>query len=209
MGILRITVDHTVRITAESARVHVLVRGSSSLSGDVAAKKAAVVREIVADLATLGVPEDAIEVTGVRLATREGKLLNTSSVEIQLVVTAAADQLPDVLGALAARAGVSVDHLEWVFRDFEASIPATADAMTMARRKADAVAAAAGLEVTGIENASDSWSMPMPRAELAAQSDMMFAARSAKASEPLDLGIELNATSELSVHLSVDFALSS
>lgn len=209
MGVLRITVDHTVRITADSARVHVLVRGASSLSGDIAARKAAVVREIVADLAGKGAPEEAVEVTGVRLATREGRLLNSSSVEIELVVTAATDQLPDVLGALAERAGVSVDHLEWVYSDFEASIPATADAMTMARRKADAVAAAAGLEVTGIANASDSWSMPMPRVEFAAQSDMMFAARSAKASEPLDLGVELNATSELSVHLSVDFELSS
>jgi hypothetical protein len=209
MGILRITVDHTVRVTAESARVHAVVRGSSSLSGDIAAKKAAMVREIVADLAGRGVSEHAIEVAGLRLATREGKLLNTSTIEIELVITAGTDQLPDVLGALSERAGVSVDYLEWVFQDFEASIPATATAMTMARRKANAVAAAAGLEVTGVASASDSWSMPMPRVELAAQADMAFAAAATRSKAPLDLGVELNATSELLVHLSVDFELSS
>ncbi len=209
MGILRITVDHTVRITADSARVHALVRGASTLTGDVATKKAAVVRDIVADLAGRGVEERAIEVTGVRLGTREGRLLNASSIEIDLVVTAGTDQLPDVLGGLAERPGVSVESLEWVFPDFEASIPATATAMMMARRKADAVAAAAGLEVTGVANASDSWSMPVPTVELAAQSDMVYAARASKPAPALDLGVQLNATSELSVHLSVDFELSS
>ena len=77
--------------------------------------------------------------------------------------------------------------------------------MTKARRKADAIAAAAGLEVTGIANASDSWSMPQPY-EQAADSAMMFAAGASSA--PLDLGVELNTTTQLSTHLSVDFELS-
>jgi uncharacterized protein YggE len=114
--------------------------------------------------------------------------------------------LPDLLGALADRPGVSVQRLEWVYDEFEASIAAAAEAMKMARRKADAIAAAAGLEVTGIANATDSWSMPQPQAELA-DSGMLFAARAASA--PVDLGIELNSTTELSTHLSVDFELSS
>ena len=206
MGILRITVDHHVRITAASARVHALVRGSSTLAAGVAGRQAALVRDIVAELAVHGVPEDDVEVTGVRLATRDGALLKNQSVEIDLVVAAGSGQLPDVLGVLADRPGVSVSRLEWVYDGFEASIGATAAAMAMARRKADAVAAAAGLEVTGVEQASDSWSMPSPRPEPAEPA--MFAARARAESAPLDLGLELSATTELSVHLSVDFALS-
>jgi hypothetical protein len=208
MGILRITVDHTVRITATSARVHALVRGSSTFSGDLTGKKSALVREIVADLAARGVGEDAIDVAGVRLGTREGKLLNTQSIEISLVVAAAPELLPGVLGALSDRAGVSVEQVEWVYDEFEASIPATATAMTMARRKADAVAMAAGVEITGISDASDSWSMPGPR-PMMAQADMMYAAAPRARHEPLDLGLEINTTTDLCVHLSVDFALSS
>lgn len=208
MGLLRITVDHTVRVTASSARVHIRVRGSSTIFGGLAGRKAAEVRDLVADLAGRGVPEDAIEVTGVHIATGDVKLLKSQAVDIALVVRATADQLPDVLGALSERPGVTVDELEWVYEQFEASIPATAEAMAMARRKADAVAAAAGLEVTGIANASDSWSMPTPRVEFASD-QVMFAASARAAAPPLDLGLDLNATTELSVHLSVDFDLSS
>ena len=205
MGLLRVNVDHLVRISATSARVHARVRGSSLVATGVAGRKAAEVRDVVAALAAHGISEDAVEVAGVRLTTSEGRILHSQSVDIQLVVTANPDQLPDVLGVLADRPGVAVENLEWVYDEFEASITAAAEAMKKARRKADAIAAAAGLEVTGITTASDSWSMPQAPVPFAGEG-MMYAARASAA--PLDLGVEINATTELSTHLSVDFELS-
>ncbi len=205
MGLLRVSVDHLVRISATSARVHARVHGSSLAATGVAGRKAAEVRDVVAALATRGISEDAVEVTGIRLTTSDGRILHSQSVDIQLVIAAGAELLRDVLGVLADRPGVAVERLEWVYDDFEASITAAAEAMAKARRKADAIAAAAGLEVTGIANASDSWSMPQPQVELA-DSGMLYAARASAA--PLDLGVELNTTTELSTHLSVDFELS-
>lgn len=205
MGLLRVSVDHVVRISATSARVHARVHGSSLLAAGVAGRKAAEVRDVVAALATRGIGEDAVEVASVRLATTDGRILHSQSVDIELVVSADPDQLPDVLGVLADRPGVAVENLEWVYDEFEASITAAAEAMRKARRKADAIAAAAGLEVTGIANASDSWSMPQPQLELA-DSSMLYAARASSA--PLDLGVEINTSTELSTHLSVDFELS-
>lgn len=207
MGLLRVSVDHLVRITASSARVHARVHGSSLVTTGTAGKKAEEVRELVAALATRGVAETAVEVTGIRLATSEGRILHSQSVDIQLVINATADQLPDVLGVFADRPGVAMEHLEWVYDEFEASVAAAAEAMKLARRKAEAIARAAGLEITGIANASDSWSMPEPRREMA-DSGMLYAARAGGA-PPLDLGLELNSTTELSTHLSVDFTLSS
>ena len=206
MGVLRVSVDHVVRISATSARVHARVRGSSLVASGVAGRKAAEVRDVVAALAARGITEDAVEVAGVRLATSEGRILHTQSVDIQLVVQASTDQLPDILGVLADRPGVAVENLEWVYDEFEASITAAAEAMKKARRKAEAIAAAAGLEVTGIANASDSWSMPQPREELA-DSSMLYSAR-ASSGPPLDLGVEINTTTEFATHLSVDFELS-
>jgi len=200
MGLLRVNVDHLVRISATSARVHARVRGSSLVATGVAGRKAAEVRDVVAALAAHDISEDAVEVAGVRLTTSEGRILHSQSVDIQLVVTANPDQLPDVLGVLADRPGVAVENLEWVYDEFEASITAAAEAMKKARRKADAIAAAAGLEVTGITTASDSWSMP--------QAPVQFAAQDRSSAAPLDLGVEINATTELSTHLSVDFELS-
>lgn len=207
MGTLRITVDHSVRIAASSARVQVRVSGSSTLAAGVAGRKAALVRDIVAELAAKGVAEEAVEVAGVRSSVRDGALLKNQTIEIDLVVSTEPELLPEVLGVLADRPGVSVTRLDWVYDDFEASIGATATAMAMARRKADAVAASVGLEVIGVEQASDSWSMPSPRHDQA--EPVLFAASARSASAPLDLGLELRATTELSVHLSVDFALSS
>ena len=150
MGLLRVSVDHLVRISATSARVHARVHGSSLVATGVAGRKAAEVRDVVAALAARGISEDAVEVTGIRLTTSDGRILHSQSVDIQLVIAAGAEQLPDVLGVLADRPGVAVEQLEWVYDEFEASITAAAEAMTKARRKADAIAAAAGLEVTGI-----------------------------------------------------------
>lgn len=204
MGILRISVDDSVRVEATSARVHLTVKGSSTAFGNAATKQAAEVRTLVGTLASIGIGEDAIDVTGVRFDSRTG-LLGKSQAEYLLAVAAAPDQLPGLLGVLAGQSNLTLTELEWVFDAFEASIPATAGALTKARRKADAVAAAAGSSVGGIAMISDSWNLPSPRVAFAAEDAAVF--RSAKASAPIDLGIEINATQELYVHLTVDFEL--
>ena len=205
MGILRISVDDSVRVDASSARVHVSVKGSSTVFGNAATKQAAEVRSLVVALADAGISEDAIEVTGIRLDTRSG-VLGRSLAEYLLAIAAETSQLPALLGVVAGQSNLQLRELEWVFDSFEASIDATARALAEARRKAEAVAAAAGTEITGITTISDSWNLPSPRVSLAAEDGGMYAM---KAAAPVDLGVELNATQELFVHLTVDFELAS
>ncbi len=205
MGILRITVDDSVRVEATSARIHLTIKGSATVFGNAAIRQAAEVRTLVGAIAATGIGEEAIEVTGVRLDSRHG-VLGKSQAEYLLAVAADPGQLPDVLGVLADQPNLSLTELEWVFDAFEASIDATATALAKARRKADAVAAAADGSVTGIAMISDSWNLPSPRVAFASEDAAVF--RSAKASAPIDLGIEINATQELFVHLTVDFELS-
>ena len=204
MGELRITVDHAVRIDAVDARVHITVKAQSSLAATAAATKVAEVRALVESLVAMGVVEDSIDVTGVRISTGQGKILASQEVRITLEIPATRDQLPGVLGLLAARHGLTVDQVEWTYDQFEASIPVTAEAMRMARRKADAVAAAAGLRVVGISTASDTWSLPTPRAEMAS-----FAAdtRMRAGAAPLDMGLTMSSSTTLSVRLTVDFTV--
>lgn len=202
MGDVRITVEHDVRIDAVGARVHVTVRAQSSLAATAAAKKVAEVRALVESLAGVGVPESSIDVTGVQISTGQGKFLVSQEVRITLEVAVGNEQLPEVLGILAARQGLAIDQIEWTYDQFEASISATAEAMRMARRKADAVAAAAGLHVVGVTSASDSWTMPSPRVEMAS-----FAAdsRMRLGAAPLDMGLTMSSSTKLSVRLTVDF----
>jgi uncharacterized protein YggE len=202
MGDLRISVEHDVRIDAVGARVHVTVRAQSSLAATAAVKKVAEVRALVESLAAVGIPDSAIDVTGMQIVTGQGKILASQEVRITLEIAATSEQLPAVLGLLAARQGLAMDQIEWTYDQFEASIAATADAMRMARRKADAVAEAAGLKVVGIATASDTWSMPSPRVEMAS-----FAAdaRMRVGGAPLDMGLTLSSSTKLSVRLTVDF----
>jgi uncharacterized protein YggE len=202
MGDLRVTVEHDVRIDASGARLHVTVRAQSSLAATAAAKKVAEVRALVESLATVGIPDSSIDVTGMQIVTGQGKILASQEVRITLEIAVENEQLPGVLGILAANKGLAVDQIEWMYDQFEASISATADAMRMARRKADAVADAAGLRVVGIASASDTWSMPSPRVEMAS-----FAAdaRMRVGAAPLDMGMTMSSSTKLSVRLTVDF----
>ncbi|MGV8847926.1 MAG: SIMPL domain-containing protein [Propionibacteriaceae bacterium] len=201
---MRITVDHGVRIDAVGARVPVTLRAQSSLAATAAAKKVAEVRALVEALATVGVGEDAIDVTGLYVVTGSGKIITSQEVTITLEIAATPDQLPAVLGILTVRQGLTVDDVEWMFDEFEASIPATAEAMRMARRKADALADAAGVTITGITTMSDSWSVPGPRMELA----LMGSQATMRSAAPMDMGMTISSSTELSVHLTVDFDVS-
>ena len=206
MGILRITVDDSLDVPAIAARLHVTVRGAALVAGNAATKRAAEVRELVAALGHAGLSDDSIEVQGVRLSTSSSAVGRSQRVEIMLVVKVAPEQLPAVLGVLADRPNLRLGELEWVFDSFEASIPLAAAAMRKARRKADALADAAGLTVAGVHSASDSWSMPEPRvmmAEAIAASPRMMKS----AAPDLDLGVEFVSTQKLQVHLSVDFTV--
>ena len=207
MGIHPINVDDSVRVAAHRARVHAGVKGTSAVFGNAAAKRAAEVRDLVSALAVVGIADEAVEVTGVKLDSRSGALGRSQSVEYLLAVTASPDELPSVLGALADRPNLTLTELEWVYESFEASIEATATAMTKARRKAAAVAAAAGVEIAGIAQISDSWSMPSPRTTFGADTGPLEAR--AMAASSIDLGVEISATQELFVHLTVDFELHS
>lgn len=199
---MRITVERAVRIDATGARVHVTLRAQSSLAATAATKKVAEVRALVESLAAVGIPDDSIDVTGMQIATGQGKILASQEVRITLEIATTPEQLPEVLGILAARHGLSVDQVEWTYDEFEASISASADAMRMARRKADAVAEAAGVRVVGITSASDTWSMPSPRVEMASfASDTRMRVGAA----PLDMGMTMSSTTKLSVRLTVDF----
>lgn len=204
VGVLRITVDHRVRIDAVAARVHVTLRAQSSLAATVAAKKVAEVHALVEALATAGVRDDRIDVTGLQVVTGSGRILTSQEVTITLEIAATPDQLPAVLGILAARQGLAVDQVEWMYDEFEQSIPATAEAMRMARRKADAVAEAAGVAIVGIAMVSDSWSVPGPRMEFAA----MGVQAKMRGGAPMDMGMTISSSTELSVHLTVDFDVS-
>lgn len=204
MGILRVSVEERVRIDAVAAMLHLTVAGSSVFAGGVALRKAAEVRELVAVLAEHGVGEDDLSVVGLQADAAGGLLNKSQKVSMQLQVRVDTDRLGAVLGVLTNRSGVQLTDVEWTYDEFDASIAAAAEAMTKARRKAEALAAAAGQRIVGVAEISDSWSRFSAPRPLGAMRSMSAAP---KAEANLDLGFELSGSTELNVHLSVDYQI--
>jgi hypothetical protein len=205
VGILRITIDDKTRISAVSARIHVTVHGQSSFASAASTRKAREVRELVAALAEHGISEDAIEVRGVRIENGQGRLgAKSQQAVFSLLISVSPEELPAALGVLAERG--NTNRLEWVYDEFEDTIEATAEAMHKARRKAEVVAAAAGQQITGVVQVTDTWSRPVTTVNMG---DAAYTPRggAASAAPALDLGLDLTASAELSIHLSADFEI--
>ncbi|MDR1766841.1 MAG: SIMPL domain-containing protein [Propionibacteriaceae bacterium] len=207
MAVLRISVDHETPVRATGAKVQLSIAGNSAVLGDAAVKKAAEVRDLTMELFAAGIGEDAITVTGVRLSSESGMIGKSQKADYQLCVQATPSQLPTVLSIIGEQPNATLWNLEWVFPDFEASIPASAEAVAKARRKAEAIAEAAGLSIVGIAELSDSWSMPGHQVDLSRPDVGVMRALTRARGGPVDLGVELSSTRNLRVHLSVDFEL--
>lgn len=204
MGLLRVTIHESTEVTAISAKLHVQIEGETFVMGNAALERAREVRDFVSQLQAGGLEASAIQVRGVSLSNASGLLTKNQKVEFSLVVEVKPEQLPTILGIVSAQKNIRLQQVEWVFDEFEASIPLAAQAMQKARRKADAIAQAAGQHIVGVHSASDSWDMPTVNVNLQAMpTATLQRARQAN----LDLGVEYRATQILQVGLTVDFTL--
>lgn len=207
MRLLRVTVDDKSDITAISAKLHLQLEGETFVMGNAALEKAREVRELVAALQRAAVKPTDIHVQGVKIASSTGLLIKNQKVQFNLLLATSPNQLPDVLGIISAQKNLKLQRLEWVFDEFEASIPLAARAMQKARRKADAIAVAAGHSITGVHNASDSWDMPVAHLNLLGAGGADFAMARARVDSTIDTGVEYSATQTLHIHMTVDFTL--
>jgi uncharacterized protein YggE len=206
MGILRVHVQHDVAITATKARIFLSIQGSESVFGNAAVKRAADVRTLSTDLLAAGIVDEDIQVMGIRLLTESGKLTKNQRVEFQLRITAGSAQIGTVIGIIADQPNVTLRSLDWVFESYEASITAAAAAMAKARRKAEAIADAAGQQIVGIKKIDDSVSMPLrdEGGQVFYDSPGLLRRSAAK---PADLGVDFASTRKLTVNMTVDFKL--
>ncbi|MDR1712153.1 MAG: SIMPL domain-containing protein [Propionibacteriaceae bacterium] len=205
MGTLRVSVQHDVPVTATKARLHLLVPGASGVFGNAAVKKAAEVRALTTELLAAGIGDEDIEVMGIRLLSESGKLSKNQRVEFQLCVAATAAQLSAVVGILADQPNVSLRSLNWVFETFEAGIAASQAALEKARRKADAMAATAGVRIIGVKEISDSVSLSWEESgQSFGDAGGLLRLRAAK---PADIGVDFTSSRNLTVHMTVDYRI--
>ena len=203
-GTIRVTASASSVITAKAVKLHVRLEGERAVFGSAALTQAKELKDLVERLKALGLEEAQISVSSVTM-TNPASLLKASRATFSLVIyEPKLERIPSVLGALSDTKNLEVQHLEWVWDDFETSVPLATEAMRKAKRKAEAMASGVGATVTGIRNASDSWNMPESVVMYDNSAPKMMRSRSAA---PVDIGMEYRATQTLEVSVTADFAV--
>lgn len=202
-GTIRVTASASSVITAKAVKLHVKLEGERAVFGSAALTQAKELGDLVERLKVLGLEEAQISVNAVTVSSPSG-LLKASKATFSLSIhEAKLERIPSVLGALSDTKNLEVQHLEWVWDDFEISVPLATEAMRKAKRKAEAMASGVGATVTGVRNASDSWSMP----ESVVMYDSAPKLMRSRSSAPVDIGMEYRATQTLEVSVTADFAV--
>ena len=202
-GTIRVTASASSVITAKAVKLHVRLEGERAVFGSAALTQAKELKDLVERLKALGLEEAQISVTSVTM-TNPASLLKASKATFSLVISEGRlERIPSVLGVLSDTKNLEIQQLEWIWDDFETSVPLATEAMRKAKRKAEAMASGVGATVTGIRNASDSWSMP-ESVVMYESAPKLMRTRSAA---PVDIGMEYRATQTLEVSVTADFAV--
>ena len=203
-GTIRVTASASSVITAKAVKLHVRLEGERAVFGSAALTQAKELKDLVERLKALGLEEAQISVTSVTM-TNPASLLKASKATFSLVISEGRlERIPSVLGVLSDTKNLEIQQLEWIWDDFETSVPLATEAMRKAKRKAEAMASGVGATVTGIRNASDSWSMPESVVMYDSSAPKLMRSRSAA---PVDIGMEYRATQTLEVSVTADFAV--
>ncbi len=141
-------------VAATSADIDLEVEGSSIFTGDEAFKKARELRELFETLTAAGLEPGQLTVQGIRLSS-EGLLgWKGSSCRYSVRIRKAkSDVLPQVLGSIAAKKGVTMTKISWRFETLETELTALRErAMADLLAKARQTAALLGVEILGVHS---------------------------------------------------------
>lgn len=199
---IKISASHKEEIFATQADLHVMVKGSSIVSGGEAMKKAKEVTMLIEDLSRLGVKEEAIMLQGVHIEAASGVLLKSSSAVYRLKIRCKKlDQLAEMLDVISSQKNTTLERIEWKYDEEEARERGLNIVMENAKRKAKNVAESLNVKLLGvydfIENMYDEETPVMFQPQA-----MMVKRAAAPATEPsLGMDIQHNKTIHVNVEI--------
>lgn len=199
---IKVSASHKEEIYADRADLLVTVKGSSLFSGNEAMKKAKEVNQLVEAVTSLGLSPEAVQLTGVHIESSSGTLLKSSSAVYSLKIRCEKlEQFAELLDIVASQKNAALERVEWKYPEDAARERGLETALTMAKAKAEKVAASLGVKLLGVydfmDNTFDEERPPMPFQAM----EMGMKARAALAPEP-SLGMEIQHSK--TIHASVD-----
>ncbi len=187
----------TARPDQATVSAGVQTRGRTAQEAQSANNQA--MQAVIAAIKALGIPDNKIQTNGVSLYPNydQGQSINGYNATNNVVVTVDnVDQVGSVLDAAVKAGANQATNVRFGFKD-ETTLrnKALASAAADARGKADALAAALGLKVSGIESVAEgNVSMPI----VYNQPKPFAGAAASQASAPIEPG-ELNVTAEVTI----------
>ncbi|KAB8143130.1 SIMPL domain-containing protein [Chloroflexia bacterium SDU3-3] len=144
-------------VYADRADLLVSVRGSSLVTGGAALTKAQEVRQLVQDLARVGLPEQAVTLRSVTAETSSSVIGKSSSANYQLRVRTPLDNLANVLGAITAQKNAQIIATTWLYADLDAVQDGLLrQGLARARAKAELIAQSLGSALDRVHTATES-----------------------------------------------------
>lgn len=194
---------------ADRADLSVTVEGASLFTGSEALKKAREVAQLVSELSAAGLPPSAVFLQGVSADVQSGALSKMSRAKYRLRVHCAElSRLADYIGVITAQKSAALNTIEWGYPDDDALHDSWLLAcIARVNEKAAQIAAALGVQITGVHSFSETLQDPESRPQrvptLGAEPAGM---RRRMTSE--DLGLEVSHTKALYVSVTVEYLVS-
>ncbi len=197
---IKVSASHKEEIFATHADLHVVVKGSSLVSGNEAMKKAREVNQLLEALKQAGVKEEAVTLQGVNVSTSTGAVLKSSTASYRLKIRCEdLAKFAEILDVIALQKNAALTRTEWKYDEDAVREQTLLTAIEKAKSKAGKVAQAMGVKLLGvydlIENVYDE------EAAMPFQPQMKAAFRSAPEEPSLDMDVQHTKTIHVNVEI--------
>lgn len=203
----------SAEIAADQADLVVMVKGSSLFTGSAALQKAREVRQLVTELAQVGIEESAIMVLNVMAETSSSVIGKTSSATYQLSIRCTQlEQLADLLGVMTAQKNADLRAIIWRYPD---AAPVQDDllrrSLVRAQAKAQLMVAVLASTLDGVYSVSETVYDSEQDAAPTAQAWVRTAPAAARARALTgdDLGLAVMHTKRIKVDIKLIYHISS
>lgn len=209
---IKVEVERSEELNADHADLFVVIKGASLVTGRAALSKAREVAQLVADLKTCALTDEAIHLEGVYAEVVSGILSKSSRATYKLKIRCAKlDDLADVLGAITSQKNTTLQNIQWGYADSAAARQQwLAACIDQANRKAGVIATALGVKLLGVLSFSERFLDPeSPIQPVSGGEHLDRAAFSrARAVSQDDLGTEVSHAKTITLYVEIEYYIS-
>lgn len=210
VDLITISVGETYRVKADRAKLRVEVRGSSMMSANMAQTKSREVAALATQLQSAGLTVNDIEVEGVRVEVGNGSVIKTSEACFTLAVTCPnLELLPAVLTVIASQKQATMRQVDWEYTTEESERERRLEGLIdRAKAKALRLSNALGVRIIALHRFAEAHDDDGFSAQYGGPPTSFKVARRSR-SAPIDVGIDINHSKEVDIHVEVQYRVSS